>query len=198
VYVTLDDGLKREDSVKDIGALLDWVERQPDLDSSRVAVWGGSYGGYMTLASLIHYPPPRLVCGIDMVGISNFVTFLKNTSGYRRDLRRAKYGDERDPDMERFLQSVSPLTRASEIRAPLLIAQGLRDPRVPVSESIQIKEAVMANLENGQGTGADGVGASVQYILADDEGHGFNKKSNRDFYQCATILFLKQFLLPLE
>lgn len=100
-YLTLDNGYKREDAVKDIGALLDWIARQKELDSSRVAVIGGSYGGYMVLASLVHYND-RLRCGIDIVGISNFVTFLTNTQDYRRDLRRVEYGDEQDPDMRRF------------------------------------------------------------------------------------------------
>ena len=128
-FVSLDNGEKREDSVRDIGALLDWVaEQRPEsgasfcFDASRVAVWGGSYGGYMCLASLIHFAD-RLCAGVDMVGISNFVTFLENTSAYRRDLRRQKYGDEREPKMRALLEQISPLTRAHEIRAPLFIAQ---------------------------------------------------------------------------
>merc|ERR1712224_1062332 len=107
---------KREDSVKDIGALLGWIETQTDLDSKKVAIWGGSYGGYMVLASLVHFSD-RLCCGVDMVGISNFVTFLENTSEYRRDLRRLKYGDETDPRMREILQQISPLTNADRIKA---------------------------------------------------------------------------------
>ena len=102
-YLSLDNGFRREDSVKDIGALLDWIKTQPHLDSNRVAVYGGSYGGYMVLASAVHFSD-RLKAAVDIVGISNFVTFLKNTKDYRRDLRRVEYGDERDPEMEAFLQ----------------------------------------------------------------------------------------------
>ncbi|HEY4491105.1 MAG TPA: prolyl oligopeptidase family serine peptidase, partial [Acidobacteriota bacterium] len=114
-YQKLDNESKREDSVKDIGKLLDWIALQPELDSSRIAVFGGSYGGYMVLSSMFHYND-RLRCGIDVVGISNFVTFLTNTEDYRRDLRRVEYGDERDPAMRKFLESISPTTNAGKIR----------------------------------------------------------------------------------
>lgn len=140
-YVALDNGFNREDSVRDIGALLDWVAEQPELDSDRVLVYGGSYGGYMVLASLVHYSD-RLAGGVNIVGISNFVTFLENTNGYRRDLRRAEYGDERDPAMYEFLQEISPANRADQITAPLFIIQGYNDPRVPASEAEQILAAV--------------------------------------------------------
>ena len=120
-YLKLDNAELREDSVKDIGALLDWIARQPDLDASRVMVGGGSYGGYMVLASLVHYSD-RLRCAYDSVGISNFVSFLKNTSGYRQDLRRAEYGDERDPKMLAYLEKIAPLHRIDRIRKPLLVA----------------------------------------------------------------------------
>jgi dipeptidyl aminopeptidase/acylaminoacyl peptidase len=118
----LDNGKLREDSVKDIGALLDWIATQPDLDSNRVAVMGGSYGGYMTLAAMIHYAD-RLAAGIDIVGISNFVTFLENTEDYRRDLRRVEYGDERDPRCGSS-SNRSSTTHADKIVDPLFIAQG--------------------------------------------------------------------------
>lgn len=182
-FVNLDNGKNREDSVKDMGAVMDWVEQSPRLDSSRIAVWGGSYGGYMVLAGLVHYSD-RLVCGIDMVGISNFVTFLENTSDYRRDLRRVKYGDERDPEMRAFLLSISPLTNAHKIRRPLLIVQGANDPRVPQSEARQIRDKVVEN------------GEEVWYMVAADEGHGFAKKSNVDAYQAALVAFCKKHLLP--
>ena len=113
-YVALDNGMKREDSVKDIGALLDWIATQADLDPKRVVVIGGSYGGYMTLATMTHYND-RLRGAIDIVGISNFVTFLESTAEYRRDLRRPEYGDERDPKMREFLQKISPLNNAGKI-----------------------------------------------------------------------------------
>ena len=181
-YLTLDNGFKREDSVKDIGALLDWVDAQPELDSERVGVMGGSYGGYMVLASMFHYND-RLKAGIDIVGISSFVTFLENTQDYRRDLRRSEYGDERDPEMRAFLEEISPLNNADQITSPMLIAQGFNDPRVPVGESEQMVAAIREN------------GGDVWYLLAMDEGHGFAKKTNRDYYNNAVVLFLQQNLI---
>jgi dipeptidyl aminopeptidase/acylaminoacyl peptidase len=181
-YLKLDNGALREDSVKDIGALLDWIGTQPDLDASRVMVGGGSYGGYMVLASLTHYSD-RLCCGFDTVGISNFVTFLENTQEYRRDLRRVEYGDERDPKMRAFLESIAPARRADRIRRPLLVAQGANDPRVPLSESDQIVAAVSAG------------GAPVWYVVAKDEGHGFQKKSNTDYLRAVLFEFMRRHLV---
>ncbi len=181
-FLTLDNGYKREESVKDIGKLLDWIETQPELDASRVGVIGGSYGGYMVLASMIHFNE-RLKCGIDIVGISNFVTFLQNTKEYRRDLRRVEYGDEQDPQMNEFLTKISPTTNAHKITKPMFIVQGLNDPRVPVSEAEQILEAIRNN------------GSDAWYLLAKDEGHGFRKKSNRDYYNNSMVLFLEKYLL---
>lgn len=177
-YEQLDNGMLREDSVKDIGALLDWIAAQPELDANRVIVYGGSYGGYMVLSSMVHYAD-RLLAGIEIVGISNFVTFLENTKEYRRDLRRPEYGDERIPEMREFLESISPLTHANKINKPMFIAQGLNDPRVPVSESEQIVNAVRAN------------GTEVWYLLAKDEGHGFRKQSNRNYFNEVVVLFLQ-------
>ena len=181
-YLRLDNGRKREDSVRDIGALLDWIATQPNLDAERVAVMGGSYGGYMVLASLVHFGD-RLRAGVERVGISNFVTFLTNTQPYRQALRRVEYGDERDPAMREFLQSISPLSRADEIDTPLLISQGLNDPRVPASES----EQLVALLREQD--------VPVWYVLARNEGHGFRKKNNRDYLAAVTALFLQQHLL---
>lgn len=181
-YLTLDDERKREDAVRDIGALLDWINEQPELDHSRIGITGGSYGGYMVLAALVAYSH-RLRCGIDKWGISNFVTFLENTGKYRQDLRRAEYGDERITEMREFLNEISPLTNAHKITKPLFIVQGLNDPRVPVSEAEQIRDAVRKN------------GVDVWYLLAEDEGHGFGKRSNWDFNRMAEILFLKKYLL---
>jgi dipeptidyl aminopeptidase/acylaminoacyl peptidase len=181
-YTTLDNAERREDSVKDIGALLDWIATRKDLDASRVAVFGGSYGGYMVLASLTHYSD-RLRAGVEIVGISNFVTFLKSTSGYRQDLRRVEYGDERDPKMLEVLQQISPLSAVDRIRTPLFIAQGKNDPRVPMNESEQMLQAVKKN------------GVPAWYLLAKDEGHGFRKKPNVDFYGSAVALFLETHLL---
>ncbi len=181
-YVKLDNGFKREESVWDIGALLDWIEEQPELDDQRVAVNGGSYGGYMVLACMTHYND-RLKCASERVGISNFVTFLENTQVYRRDRRRAEYGDERDPEMREFLISISPTTNAHKITKPMFITQGLNDPRVPARESQQIVAAIRQN--KGQ----------VWYLLAKDEGHSFKKKTNIDFRQQATVLFWEEYLL---
>lgn len=181
-FLTLDDGFLREDSVKDIGAFLDWVRTDAGLDSDRVAVMGGSYGGYMTLASLVHYSD-RFRCGVDIVGISNFVTFLTNTQDYRRDLRRVEYGDERDPAMRAHLEKISPLNQAHRIRVPLMVVQGKNDPRVPLSEAEQMVKAVRAN------------GQTCAYLMAKDEGHGFAKKPNADFQFLGTLLFLREHLL---
>jgi dipeptidyl aminopeptidase/acylaminoacyl peptidase len=168
--------------VKDIGAFLDWIESQSDLDADRVAVYGGSYGGYMVLASMTHYNN-RLKAGVDNVGISNFVTFLTNTKAYRRDLRRAEYGDERDPEMYKFLQEISPTNNAEKITKPMLIAQGQNDPRVPVTEAEQMRDIIRKN------------GGEVWYLVALDEGHGFRKKTNRNYYYNALSLFWEEFLL---
>ncbi len=180
-YLELDNGPKREDSVKDIGALLDWIAKQPELDSSRVAVTGGSYGGYMVLASLVHHGA-RLRAGIDTVGIANWVTFLKNTAPYRRDLRRAEYGDERDPEMLKVFDKISPVHRAAEIKSALMVVHGKNDPRVPFSEAQQIAEIVR------------GKGKPVWSVYADNEGHGFQKKENVDYLRAVETLFLKQHL----
>jgi dipeptidyl aminopeptidase/acylaminoacyl peptidase len=181
-YLKLDNWEKREDSVKDIGALLDWIATQPDLDASRVMVGGGSYGGYMVLASLVHYSP-RLRCAFDVVGVSNFVTFLENTSEYRRDLRRVEYGDERDPKMRAFLEKIAPAKQADRMTRPLLVAQGANDPRVPLSESDQVVAAVQAT------------GAPVWYVVGKDEGHGFQKKNNSDYLRATLFEFIRQYLL---
>ncbi len=181
-YMSLDNGFKREDSVKDIGALLDWIATQPDLDKNRVAVYGGSYGGYMVLASAVHYSD-RLAAAVDVVGISNFVTFLENTQDYRRDLRRAEYGDERQPAMREHLQGISPLTHVDKITIPMFVIQGQNDPRVPVTEAIQVVDALRAN------------GHSVWYMNAMNEGHGYRKKENRDVYSQAAVMFLQKYLV---
>lgn len=181
-YLTLDNGMKREDAVRDIGALLDWIGRQPGLDAERVGVMGGSYGGYMVLACLTHFSD-RLRCAIDVVGISNFVTFLRNTQDYRRDLRRAEYGDERDPAMAEFLTRISPLTSVAKITRPLFVVQGKNDPRVPVTEAEQMVKALRER------------GGTCWYLMANDEGHGFGKKKNADYQFLAQIVFLKEHLL---
>ncbi|HUJ23225.1 MAG TPA: S9 family peptidase [Bryobacteraceae bacterium] len=181
-YLALDNGMKREDSVKDIGALLDWIAADPRLDSQRVMVTGVSYGGYMTLASAFHFND-RLRCAVDVVGVSNFVSFFERTSPYRRDLRRVEYGDERDPKIRAFFEKIAPLHHAAEISKPMFIVAGRNDPRVPAHEGEQMAAAIRKN------------GAPVWYLVADDEGHGFAKKKNQDFQFAATVMFVKQFLL---
>ncbi|NCT68520.1 MAG: S9 family peptidase [Rhodanobacteraceae bacterium] len=181
-YLQLDNGFRREDAVKDIGALLDWIGTRPELDAQRVAVYGGSYGGYMVLATMTHYNE-RLRAGVDIVGISNFVTFLTHTESYRRDLRRVEYGDERDPKMRAFLEKIAPTTNAGKITKPLFVAQGANDPRVPASEAAQIVASVRGN------------GGEVWFLQFSDEGHGFRKKPNVDYFRAATMLFWQKHLL---
>lgn len=181
-FVKLDNGMRREDSVKDIAALLDWIGKQPELDAQRVMITGGSYGGYMTLATATTYND-RICCSLDVVGISNFNTFLKNTESYRRDLRRVEYGDERDPAMHEFFERTAPLNNAGKITKPLFVVQGGNDPRVPHTEAEQMVARVKQN------------GSPVWYLMARDEGHGFRKKSNVDYQFYATVMFIRQNLL---
>jgi dipeptidyl aminopeptidase/acylaminoacyl peptidase len=178
-FLRLDNGELREDAVRDIGWLLVWIGVQPDMDRDHVAVMGGSYGGYMALASLISYGE-RLRGGIDVAGISDFVSFLHNTSPYRRDLRRAEYGDERDLHMRVFLERISPLNNTTRIQRPLLVVTGLNDPRVPASESEQLVWRIRTN------------GGEVWYLTARDEGHEFRRKSNREAYLEVAASFLEK------
>jgi len=181
-FLKLDNGELREGAYKDIGALLDWIRTRPDLDADRIIVGGGSYGGHMTLAVSYLYSD-RIRCSVDVVGPSNLVTFLEHTSGYRQDLRRVEYGDERDPKMRAFLERTAPMTNADKIKKPLFVIQGYNDPRVPRTESEQMVQRIRA------------VGTPVWYLMAKDEGHGFAKKSNRDYQFYATIEFMREFLL---
>ncbi len=181
-FLTLDNGFKREDSIKDIGSLLDWIATQKDLDSDRIMITGGSYGGFMTLACATHYND-RIRCAVDVVGISNMVTFLEHTESYRRDLRRAEYGDEREPKMREFLQRTAPINNAQKISKPLFIVQGRNDPRVPYTEAQQMVATVRKN------------GSPVWFLMANDEGHGFAKKKNADYQFYATVMFVQAYLL---
>ena len=181
-YLKLDNGFNREDSVKDIGKLIEWIENNADFNKDKIAVFGGSYGGYMVLSSMYNFND-KLKCGVDIVGISNFVTFLENTEEYRRDLRRAEYGDEREPKMRAYLESISPTNHVDEFSKPLFVIQGANDPRVPASESEQMVKSIRDN---------DG---TVWYMLAKDEGHGFRKKENRDRMTEAVAIFLEENLL---
>ena len=181
-FSKLDNGFRREDTYKDIDALMDWIATRPDLDADRIAITGGSYGGHMTLAVSTFYSG-RIRCSIDVVGMSNLVTFLEHTEAYRRDLRRAEYGDERDPKMREFLERIAPMNNIDKIRKPMLVVAGFNDPRVPVSESDQIAAALKKQ------------GTPVWYMVAKDEGHGYQKKANADFQFYASIAFLEKYLL---
>lgn len=181
-FTLLDNGLLRDQTYKDIDALFDWIVAQPDLDLDHVAVTGGSYGGHMTLAVSTFYSE-RIRCSIDVVGPSNLVTFLEHTEAYRRDLRRVEYGDERDPKMREYLEKIAPMNNVEKIKKPMMVVAGKNDPRVPLSESDQIAAALKKQ------------GTPVWYIMARDEGHGFQKKANQDFQFYATVEFLKEFLL---
>jgi dipeptidyl aminopeptidase/acylaminoacyl peptidase len=181
-FTKLDNGFLREGTYKDINALLDWIGTRPDMDSGRVAVTGGSYGGHMTLAVSTFYSD-RIRCSIDVVGPSNLVTFLEHTEAYRRDLRRVEYGDERDPKMREFLQRIAPMNNVEKIKTPMMVVAGKNDPRVPVTESDQIVAALKKQ------------GTPIWYVMAKDEGHGFQKKANADFQFYATVEFLQEYLL---
>ena len=181
-YIASDNGFNRMNSVKDISALLDWIAKQPELDKDRIMIMGGSYGGFMTLATAYEYAD-RIKCSVDIVGISDFNTFLKNTEEYRRDLRRVEYGDERDPKMSAFFTKIAPLNNTDKIKKPMFIIQGTNDPRVPVTEATQMRDKLKAQ------------GNTVWYLEAKNEGHGFRKKENIDFQRLAVIQFTQEFLL---
>jgi dipeptidyl aminopeptidase/acylaminoacyl peptidase len=178
-FLALDNAERREDSVRDIGALLDWIGTQQGLDNNRVVVYGGSYGGYMVLASMTHYND-RLAGGVNIVGISNFVTFLQNTSGYRRDLRRAEYGDERSAEMRAVFDRISPLNNMSRVNKPLFVVHGFNDPRVPVSEAEQVYTAVRRN------------GGEAWLMIANNEGHGFARRENQEAQREAETMFFRR------
>jgi dipeptidyl aminopeptidase/acylaminoacyl peptidase len=181
-FSLLDNGFKREDTYKDINALFDWIGTRPDLDPERIAVTGGSYGGHMTLAVSTFYSD-RIRCSVDIVGMSNLVTFLEHTEAYRRDLRRVEYGDERDPKMREFLEKIAPMNNIDKIKKPMFVIAGKNDPRVPVSESQQIADALKKQ------------DTPVWLLIAKDEGHGYRKKANQDFQFYATVQFLQEYLL---
>jgi dipeptidyl aminopeptidase/acylaminoacyl peptidase len=181
-FVKLDNAMLRDGAYKDVGALLDWIRARPDLDAERVLVTGGSYGGHMTLVTATRYND-RICCSVDVVGISNLATFLQNTSGYRQNLRRAEYGDERDSTMRAWMDRTAPLNHVDQVTKPLFIIQGMNDPRVPRSEAEQMVAALKQR------------GVPVWYLMARDEGHGFRKKSNQDYQFYATVLFTQRYLL---
>ncbi len=181
-FLKLDNGMHRDDTYKDIGALLDWIATDTSLDASKVMVTGGSYGGHMTWATAAYYNE-KICCALPIVGMSNLVTFLEHTEAYRRDLRRVEYGDERDPQMRAYLEKTAPMNHVDQMKKPIFAVVGKNDPRVPWTESRQILDKL-----NAQGT-------PTWFLMANDEGHGFAKKKNQDFLFDATIMFVKTYLL---
>ena len=181
-FLKLDNGMHRDDTYKDVAALLDWIGTQPQLDPSRVLIYGGSYGGHMAWAMSAFYND-RIRCAMPVVGMSNLVTFLEHTESYRRDLRRVEYGDERDPAMRAYLEKIAPLNHVEAMHKPIFAVVGRNDPRVPWAESRQIIDKL-----NAQGT-------PTWFLVANDEGHGYAKKKNRDFLFDAEILFIDHCLL---
>ncbi len=181
-FLDADNGFHREDSYKDMAALFDWIKKDPRLDGDRILVTGGSYGGHMVLVAATHYAD-KIRASIDIVGISNLVTFLEHTEPYRRDARRVEYGDERDPKMRAYQESVAPMNRIKSITKPMLIVAGKNDPRVPITESEQIANAMKAN------------GVPRWFLVANDEGHGYAKRKNIDFQFYVTVQFVENYLL---
>jgi dipeptidyl aminopeptidase/acylaminoacyl peptidase len=182
-FVSLDNGpFKREDSVRDMEALIDAVRADPAVDPAKVGLTGGSYGGYMCYAAAVQLKD-KLTATQCTVAISNFVSFLENTNPYRQDLRRVEYGDERIPEQRAKLTEISPLTRVSEISKPMFVITGANDPRVPKSEADQMVAAIRTN------------GGEAWHLVAADEGHGFAKKANSDYAFLAQLVFWKKHLL---
>jgi dipeptidyl aminopeptidase/acylaminoacyl peptidase len=178
-YLAMDNGPKRWDALKDLAAAVDWIGTQPALDPHKVTAFGGSYGGFAVMAMLTHYPD-RFAAGVDLFGIADFKTFLKNTAPYRRPLRIAEYGDPvKDSD---FLDAISPARHAEKIVAPLMVIQGANDPRVPDTESQQIVEKIKAK------------GGVVEFILFPDEGHGLAKLPNRIQAFEGVVAFLDKYV----
>jgi dipeptidyl aminopeptidase/acylaminoacyl peptidase len=181
-FLKLDNGMNRDHTHKDIGALLDWIKQNPSLDGDKIMITGGSYGGYMTWAVSYEYND-KICCSLPIVGPSNLVTLLEHTEAYRRDLRRVEYGDERDPKIREYLERTAPLNNSEKIRKPVFAAVGKNDPRVPWSESRQMLDKLKGN------------GITTWFLMANDEGHGYAKKKNQDFLFYATIMFVRQYLL---
>lgn len=181
-FLKLDNGINRDHTHKDIGALLDWIGTNPALDASKIMITGGSYGGYMTWAIAYEYND-KICCSLPIVGPSNLVTLLEHTEAYRRDLRRVEYGDERDPKIREYLEKTAPLNNSEKIRKPVYAVVGKNDPRVPWTESRQMLDKLKNN------------GIQTWFLMANDEGHGYAKKKNQDFLFYSTILFVQQFLL---
>jgi dipeptidyl aminopeptidase/acylaminoacyl peptidase len=182
-FSALDDGRRREDTLKDIRSALDWVATQPGLDARKVVVMGESYGGYLALAASAHLGE-RIAGAVSMAGITNFVSHLQTTESYSRDLKRAEYGDESEAFTHAFLQRISPLAQLDQIKRPLLLAQGRLDPRVPWQESQHVVHSLRER------------GVPVWHLLADNEGHGFARRENLDYFYAALLAFVQRTLQP--
>jgi dipeptidyl aminopeptidase/acylaminoacyl peptidase len=152
------------DSVKDLAHAAYWLRDKKKGDPTRLAVYGGSYGGFMVLAAVTHYPD-LWAAGIDVVGIANFVTFLEKTGPYRRAHREAEYGNLREH--RAFFEKISPIHHVDKIKCPMLVIHGANDPRVPVGEAEQIVAALRKRM------------VPVEYLRYEDEGHGLAKLKNR-------------------
>jgi dipeptidyl aminopeptidase/acylaminoacyl peptidase len=182
-FLALDNGVLRENAVKDIGALLDWIAQQKDLDKDRVTLAGPSYGGLMALAASALYPD-RVRCTFDGFGISNVATFLDRAIPSIKPVRRGEYGDESDPAVRAFMERTAPVNHADRLRMPLFIAHGRNDPSVPVQESEQIVAAVKKN------------GTPLWVMYATNAGHGFaDSRANDDYSFNAWVLFMKTYLV---
>jgi dipeptidyl aminopeptidase/acylaminoacyl peptidase len=183
-FEKLDDGVNREDAVRDIGALLDWIASHASLDSKRVMVTGASYGGYMAYAAALHYPG-RIRCAFAAAAISDFVSYLEGTEPGRQDDRRGEYGDERDPAVRAVLSKISPVAQAATLKVPLMIAHGRQDARVPVTQAETMARAAAAN------------GVPLWLVLYENEGHeNFPRARDHGNFNFYTwILFVEQFLL---
>ncbi|MGC8488784.1 MAG: alpha/beta hydrolase family protein, partial [Clostridia bacterium] len=174
-YTHLDDVGRREDAIRDLAAVTEWLRLKPDIDADRVVVYGGSYGGYMVMAGLTWFPE-LYRAGVELVGIVNLESFLEKTSPWRRALREAEYGSlERD---RAVLRELSPIHRIDRLKAPLFIGHGRNDPRVPYAEAEQVAQALAAR--------------GVPHVLfpMDDEGHGAVRLSNQRRLYAAVMEFL--------
>jgi dipeptidyl aminopeptidase/acylaminoacyl peptidase len=182
MFAELDNGTKKENAVKDIGSLLDWIDINPQLDATRVMVTGGSYGGYMTYRAAIEYND-RIRCAVEAFGISDMLSYKNTIDSVYKEFFTQEYGDDKDPAILEYFRKTSPLRNANNITKPIFIVQGKNDPRIPYTES----EQMVKTIKNKGGT--------VWYLLANNEGHGFFKQENIDYLFYATVEFIKKFLL---
>ena len=178
-YGHLDDVEKRMDSVADLESAAKWLGNQPGIDGNRLVLFGGSYGGFMVLSGLTTYPE-FWAAGVDIVGISHFVTFLENTSDYRRAHREAEYGSLKTD--RAFLERISPLNHVDRIAVPMVVIHGANDPRVPLSEAEQLVDKVRQR------------GLPVEFLVFDDEGHGLAKRKNQIAAYSTVAEFLNEVL----